>query len=150
MIENAIANFRFVLQSCSCHFPFARTSNGSRDFANGRRLKGPVLVNAKDFTKAVNDNGIGITTNDFKTMRISRIIVKNFRNFKSLESRQLARARGQILNFQDEDTRQEARYVSQLFKSGDYTQNHDHRSMIPAQSRRASWRLFANTPLTSE
>jgi hypothetical protein len=30
----------------------------------GRRLKGPILVNAKDFTEAVDGNGIGITTND--------------------------------------------------------------------------------------
>ena len=39
----------------------------------GRRLKGPVLVNAKDFTKAVGGNGIGITTNDSKLpLRIPR------------------------------------------------------------------------------
>jgi type IV secretory pathway TraG/TraD family ATPase VirD4 len=39
----------------------------------GRRLKGPVLVNAKEFTKAVGGNGIGITTNDSKLpLRIPR------------------------------------------------------------------------------
>jgi hypothetical protein len=39
----------------------------------GRRLKGPVLVNAKDFTEAVGGNGIGITTNDSKLpLRIPR------------------------------------------------------------------------------
>ena len=39
----------------------------------GRRLKGPVLVNAKDFTKAVDGNGIGIATNDSKLpLRIPR------------------------------------------------------------------------------
>jgi type IV secretory pathway TraG/TraD family ATPase VirD4 len=39
----------------------------------GRRLKGPVLVNAKDFTAAVSGNGIGIKTNDFKLpLRIPR------------------------------------------------------------------------------
>ncbi len=39
----------------------------------GRRLKGPVLVNATEFTKAVAGNGIGITTNDFKLpLRIPR------------------------------------------------------------------------------
>jgi type IV secretory pathway TraG/TraD family ATPase VirD4 len=39
----------------------------------GRRLKGPILVNAKDFTEAVNGNGIGITTNDSKLpLRIPR------------------------------------------------------------------------------
>ncbi|MGA2648542.1 MAG: type IV secretion system DNA-binding domain-containing protein, partial [Candidatus Sulfotelmatobacter sp.] len=39
----------------------------------GRRLKGPVLMNAKDFTEAVRGNGIGITTNDSKLpLRIPR------------------------------------------------------------------------------
>ncbi len=39
----------------------------------GRRLKGPVLVNAKQFTKAVSGDGIGITTNDSKLpLRIPR------------------------------------------------------------------------------
>jgi type IV secretory pathway TraG/TraD family ATPase VirD4 len=39
----------------------------------GRRLKGPVLLNAKEFTKAVSGNGIGITTNDCKLpLRIPR------------------------------------------------------------------------------
>jgi hypothetical protein len=39
----------------------------------GRRLKGPVLVGAKEFTKAVSGDGIGITTNDSKLpLRIPR------------------------------------------------------------------------------
>ena len=39
----------------------------------GRRLKGPVLVNAKEFTAAVSGNGIGIKTDDFKLpLRIPR------------------------------------------------------------------------------
>ena len=39
----------------------------------GRRLKGPVLVNAKEFTAAVSGNGIGIKTYDFKLpLRIPR------------------------------------------------------------------------------
>jgi type IV secretory pathway TraG/TraD family ATPase VirD4 len=39
----------------------------------GRRLKGPVLVNAKQFTKAVSGDGIGITTNDSKQpLRVPR------------------------------------------------------------------------------
>jgi type IV secretory pathway TraG/TraD family ATPase VirD4 len=39
----------------------------------GRRLKGPVLVNAKGFTKAVGGDGIGITTNDSKQpLRVPR------------------------------------------------------------------------------
>ena len=37
-----------------------------KDLRYGRRLKGPVLVNGKQFTKAVAGNGIGITTNDSK------------------------------------------------------------------------------------
>jgi type IV secretory pathway TraG/TraD family ATPase VirD4 len=44
-----------------------------RQLRYGRRLKGPVLVNAKDFTKAVSGDGIGITTNDSKLpLRIPR------------------------------------------------------------------------------
>jgi len=39
----------------------------------GRRLKGPILVAARQFTKAVGGNGIGITTNDDKRpLRIPR------------------------------------------------------------------------------
>jgi hypothetical protein len=37
-----------------------------RQLRYGRRLKGPVLVNAKAFTRAVTGDGIGITTNDSK------------------------------------------------------------------------------------
>ena len=44
-----------------------------KDLRYGRRLKGPVLVNGKQFTKAVAGNGIGITTNDSKLpLRIPR------------------------------------------------------------------------------
>jgi hypothetical protein len=35
-----------------------------KDLRYERRLKGPVLVNAKQFTKAVAGTGIGITTED--------------------------------------------------------------------------------------
>ena len=39
----------------------------------GRRLKGPVLVNAKAFTKAVGGDGVGITTSDSKLpLRVPR------------------------------------------------------------------------------
>ena len=39
----------------------------------GRRLKGPVLVNAREFTNAVGGNGISIATNDSKLpLRIPR------------------------------------------------------------------------------
>ncbi len=44
-----------------------------RELRYGRRLKGPVLVTARQFTKAVAGDGIGITTNDDKRpLRIPR------------------------------------------------------------------------------
>jgi hypothetical protein len=60
----------FVLQlSFSIHKDIGRI----KQLRYGRRLKGPVLVNAKDFTAAVSGNGIGIKTNDFKLpLRIPR------------------------------------------------------------------------------
>ena len=59
--------------SCSFHFRSARTSQRIKQLRYGRRLKGPVLVNAKEFTKAVIGNGIGIKTDDFKLpLRIPR------------------------------------------------------------------------------
>ena len=59
--------------SCSFRFQSARTSQRIKQLRYGRRLKGPVLVNAKEFTKAVAGNGIGITTNDSKLpLRIPR------------------------------------------------------------------------------
>ena len=60
----------FVLQ-----LPFSIRKDIARikQLRYGRRLKGPVLVNAKEFTKAVTGNGIGITTNDSKLpLRIPR------------------------------------------------------------------------------
>ncbi len=60
----------FVLQ-----LPFSIRKNIARirQLRYGRRLKGPVLVNAKGFTKAVTGDGIGITTNDSKRpLRIPR------------------------------------------------------------------------------
>ena len=60
----------FVLQ-----LPFSIPKDISRikQLRYGRRLKGPVLVSAKDFTKAVAGTGIGITTNDSKLpLRIPR------------------------------------------------------------------------------
>ncbi len=60
----------FVLQ-----LPFSIQKDIARikQLRYGRRLKGPVLVNAKEFTKAVTGNGIGITTNDSKLpLRIPR------------------------------------------------------------------------------
>ena len=60
----------FILQlPFSIHKDFRRI----KQLRYGRRLKGPVLVNAKDFTAAVSGNGIGIKTNDFKLpLRIPR------------------------------------------------------------------------------
>ena len=44
-----------------------------KELRYGRRLKGPILVAARQFTKAVGGNGIGITTNDDKRpLRIPR------------------------------------------------------------------------------
>lgn len=44
-----------------------------KELRYGRRLKGPFLVDAKEFAKAVAGNGIGITTNDSKRpLRIPR------------------------------------------------------------------------------
>ena len=44
-----------------------------KDLRYGRRLKGPILVNPRQFTNAVAGNGIGITTNDDKRpLRIPR------------------------------------------------------------------------------
>ena len=58
---------------CSFHFRSARTSSGIKELRYGRRLKGPVLVSRRQFTKAVAGNGIGITTNDSKRpLRIPR------------------------------------------------------------------------------
>lgn len=44
-----------------------------KDLRYGRRLKGPILLDAKGFNRAVSGNGIGITTNDAKhPLRIPR------------------------------------------------------------------------------
>jgi type IV secretory pathway TraG/TraD family ATPase VirD4 len=60
----------FVLQ-----LPFSvhKDIDRIRQLRYGRRLKGPILVNAREFTRAVAGNGIGITTNDSKLpLRIPR------------------------------------------------------------------------------
>jgi type IV secretory pathway TraG/TraD family ATPase VirD4 len=60
----------FVLQLPSS---IAKDIKRIRQLRYGRRLKGPVLLGAKEFTKAVSGNGIGITTNDCKLpLRIPR------------------------------------------------------------------------------
>ena len=67
--------FWFGLLAFSLQLPFSvRKDIGRiRRLRYGRRLKGPVLVNATDFTKAVGGDGIGITTNDSKRpLRIPR------------------------------------------------------------------------------
>src|ERR1700756_682007 len=65
----------FGLVAFALQLPFSirRDIQRLRQLRYGRRLKGPVLVNAKAFTKAVTGNGIGITTNDSKLpLRIPR------------------------------------------------------------------------------
>ena len=60
----------FVLQ---LPFSVPKDIRRIKDLRYGRRLKGPVLVNAKQFTKAVAGTGIGITTEDSKLpLRIPR------------------------------------------------------------------------------
>ena len=58
----------FGLVAFALQLPFSVLKDIKRikSLRYGRRLKGPVLVNAKDFTEAVSGNGIGITTNDSK------------------------------------------------------------------------------------
>jgi hypothetical protein len=65
----------FGLVAFALQLPFSirRDIQRIKGLRYGRRLKGPVLVNAKDFTKAVSGNGIGIATNDAKLpLRIPR------------------------------------------------------------------------------
>src|SRR6201988_4628227 len=65
----------FGLVAFALQLPFSIPKDIRRikDLRYGRRLKGPVLVNGKQFTKAVAGNGIGITTNDSKLpLRIPR------------------------------------------------------------------------------
>jgi DNA helicase HerA-like ATPase len=79
----------FVLQ-----LPFSIRKDIARikQLRYGRRLKGPVLVNGKEFTRAVTGNGIGFTTKDSKLpLRIPRdaenkhfLIVGNMGSGKSL------------------------------------------------------------------
>ena len=67
--------FVFGLVAFALQLPFSIRKDIRRikDLRYGRRLKGPVLVNGKQFTKAVAGNGIGITTNDSKLpLRIPR------------------------------------------------------------------------------
>ena len=54
----------FGLVALALQLPFSIRKDIRRikDLRYGRRLKGPVLVNGKQFTKAVAGNGIGITT----------------------------------------------------------------------------------------
>ena len=60
--------FVFGLIAFALQLPFSIRKDIRRikDLRYGRRLKGPVLVNGRQFTKAVAGNGIGITTNDSK------------------------------------------------------------------------------------
>ena len=51
--------FGFVAFALQLPFSISRDIQRIKGLRYGRRLKGPVLVNAKDFTKAVSGNGIG-------------------------------------------------------------------------------------------
>ena len=65
----------FGLAAFSLQLPFSIRGDIQRikELRYGRRLKGPVLVNAEDFTKAISGDGIGIATNDSKLpLRIPR------------------------------------------------------------------------------
>ena len=65
--------FGFVAFALQLPFSIPKDIRRIKDLRYGRRLKGPVLVNGKQFTKAVAGNGIGITTNDSKLpLRIPR------------------------------------------------------------------------------
>jgi type IV secretory pathway TraG/TraD family ATPase VirD4 len=65
--------FGVVAFALQLPFSIPRDIRRIKDLRYGRRLKGPVLVNGKQFTKAVAGNGIGITTNDSKLpLRIPR------------------------------------------------------------------------------
>jgi type IV secretory pathway TraG/TraD family ATPase VirD4 len=69
------AQFIFGLVAFALQLPFSirRDIQRIKGLRYGRRLKGPVLVNAQDFTEAVSGNGIGIATNDSKLpLRIPR------------------------------------------------------------------------------
>ena len=60
----------FVLQ---LPFSIRKDIRRRKELRYGRRLKGPILVSPRQFTKAVAGDGIGITTNDSKRpLRIPR------------------------------------------------------------------------------
>ena len=65
--------FGFVALLLQLPFSIRKDIRRIKDLRYGRRLKGPVLVNSKQFTRAVAGNGIGITTEDSKLpLRIPR------------------------------------------------------------------------------
>jgi Type IV secretion-system coupling protein DNA-binding domain len=67
--------FYFGLLALALQLPFSirKDVERRRELRYGRRLKGPFLVTARQFTKAVVGDGIGITTNDDKRpLRIPR------------------------------------------------------------------------------
>lgn len=67
--------FYWGLLALALQLPFSirRDIQRRKELRYGRRLKGPVLVNPRQFTKAVVGDGIGITTNDDKRpLRIPR------------------------------------------------------------------------------
>ena len=63
----------FLALALQLPFSIRKDIRRRRELRYGRRLKGPVLVTARQFTKAVAGDGIGITTNDDKRpLRIPR------------------------------------------------------------------------------
>jgi hypothetical protein len=65
--------FGLVAFALQLRFSIRKDIRRIKDLRCGRRLKGPVLVNGKQFTKAIAGNGIGITTNASKLpLRIPR------------------------------------------------------------------------------
>ena len=66
----------FGLSALALQIPFSIRKDIRRikDLRYGRRLKGPVLVNGKQFTKAVAGTGIGITTDDSKSVSYTHLL----------------------------------------------------------------------------
>jgi hypothetical protein len=65
--------FGLIVFGLQLPFSIRKDIRRIKDLRYGRRLKGPILVNGKQFTRAVAGTGIGITTNDSKLpLRIPR------------------------------------------------------------------------------
>jgi hypothetical protein len=60
--------FGFVALALQLPFSVVKDIRRRKEMKYGRRLKGPFLVSPKDFNKAVQGDGIGIKTDDYKKM----------------------------------------------------------------------------------